>query len=136
MADLGEQTNEYLPDDGFPLQLRGIDEAELFNDDGTPMTITVLGADSDVAVKARNATSNRRYQQGPRMKLTAEGIEADQAAYLAKLTIDWDITMGGDKPAFSQAAAVQLYRNPKLSFIREQVDAAIADRTNFLKRSA
>jgi len=135
MADLATLDTAYAPDEGFTLELRGPDDAPLFNDDGTPMTLTLLGSDSDVAVKIRNANQNRRLAQGARMKLTAESLEADAAGYLAKLTIGWNITMGGEKPPFSHDAAAALYRNPKLAFIREQADAAIADRANFMKAS-
>lgn len=135
MADLGSLTNEYTPDAGSTLELRGPDDAQLFNDDGTPMTLTLLGADADVAVKARNANQNRRLQQGARMKLTAEGLDADGAAYLAKLTTGWNITLGGQKPPFTYEAALSLYRDAKLAFVREQADAFIADRANFLKAS-
>lgn len=134
--DLANLTSEYAPDAGHTLELRGPDDAQLFNDDGTPMTLSLLGADSDVAVKARNANQNRRLQQGTRMKLTAEGLEADGASYLAKLTTGWNITLGGAKPDFSYEAAVKLYANPKLAFVREQADAFIADRANFLKASS
>lgn len=133
--DLANLTSEYGPDAGALLELRGPDDAQLFNDDGSPMTLTLLGADSDVAVKARNANQNRRLQQGTRMKLTAEGLDADGASYLAKLTTGWNITLGGEKPPFSYEAAVKLYANPKLAFVREQADAFIADRANFLKAS-
>ena len=135
MADLSTITDTYAPDAGFVLELRGPDDKALFNDDGTPMTLTLLGADSDVAVKARNANQNRRFAQGARLKLTAEGLDSDSASYLAKLTTGWNITMGGTKPPFSAAAAAALFADPKLSFIREQADTAIADRSNFLKAS-
>ena len=133
--DLLSTTEEYRPDEGFVVELRGPTDAQLFNDDETPMTITVIGADSDIAVKARNAQQNRRLQQGVRAKLTAEGLESDAAGYLAKLTVDWNVTMGGEKPACTYEAAVKIYSTPKLAFIREQVDAAIADRANFLRAS-
>lgn len=132
MADLGEISG-YSPDEGAVLDLRGLDGAQLFNNDGSPMTITLLGSDSDVAVKTRNANTNRRIQQGPRAKVTAESLVSEGAAYLAKLTTGWNITMGGEKPACTYEAALKLYSNPKLSFIREQADAFIEDRANFLK---
>jgi len=135
MADLASLTNDYRPDEGYELQLRDQNDALLLNDDGTPMTITVLGTDSDVAVKAKHQTSNRRLQSGPRAKVTSEGLEADGVNYLSKLTVGWNITLGGEKPAFTREAAAKLYANPRLAFIREQVDAAIADRGNFLKAS-
>ena len=134
MADLATIA-AYNPDEASTLELRGIDGAQLFNEDEgrTPMTISLLGEDSDVAVKARNSQTNRRIQQGPRAKLTAEGLNSDGAAYLAKLTVGWNITMGGEKAEFSQEAALKLYSNPKLSFIREQVAAFVEDRANFLR---
>jgi hypothetical protein len=135
MADLANLDTVYCPDDAFDVELNGPDGAQLFNDDGTPMTIGVLGADSDVAVKARNANSNKRLAQGLRMKMTAEGLDSEGAAYLAKLTTRWNITMGGEKPACGYQAALSLYTNPRLSFIREQIDQAIGERANFLRRS-
>lgn len=135
MADLSNATTNYDPDAGSTVELRDLTDAQLFNDDDSPMTITVLGADSEVAVRARNAQQNRRLQSGPRAKLTAEGFEADGAAFLAKLTTGWNITLGGQKPPFTYEAAVKLYSDRKLAFIREQVDAFVADRANFLKAS-
>lgn len=135
MADLSAfQSGEaYDPNAVFDLELRGPDGAALFNDDGTPMTIGVIGLDSDEASKAKHAQANRRMQQGPRAKVTSEGFEADAAAFLAKLTKRWNITMNKAKPDCTEAAARELYANPRLAFIREQVDAAIADRANFTK---
>lgn len=136
MTDLANlASNDYCPDDAFPVELRGPDGAQLFNDDGSPMTISVLGADSEIAIKSRNASSNRRIQQGARVKITAESINGDANSYLAKLTAGWNITMGGGKPEFSYDAVLALYANPKLLFIKEQVDAAISERSNFLKGS-
>jgi hypothetical protein len=136
MADLGNLTSTYAPDEAFDVELRGPDGAQLFNDDGSPMTIGILGADSDVAVKEKNKQSNRRLQQGQRLKMTAEGLDSDGASLLAKMTARWNITMGGEKPPFSYETALKLYANPKLAFIREQVDQAAADRSNFLRGSA
>jgi hypothetical protein len=132
--DLANIENSYNPNDGFAVELSGPDEAPLMNEDGSRMTITVLGADSDAAVKARNASVNKHLAKGARAKVTAESSQADGASYLAKLTVGWNITMGGQKPAFSQDEAQKLYLNPRLAFIREQVDAAIAERSNFLKK--
>lgn len=133
--DLANLTDTYSPDEGSILELRGLDDAVLLNDDGSPMTLTLLGADSDIAVKHRNGQQNRRLQQGARIKLTAEGLDSDAASYLAKLTVAWNITLGGEKPVLTFEAARALYANPKLSFIREQADEAIAERSRFMKAS-
>jgi hypothetical protein len=137
---------EYRPDEGFALELRGLDDAQLFNADGTPQTITLLGNDSDVAVRARHSQSNRRLQSGQRLKLTSEGLESDGASYLAKLVTTWNITPsllapgapldlpGGDRPPYSYEAAVKLFSSRLHAFIKEQADTGIAERANFLKR--
>ncbi len=65
MADLTPAGGAFTPNEPFDVELRGIDGTQLFNNDGSPMTISVLGADSDTAVKARNAQANRRIQAGP-----------------------------------------------------------------------
>jgi hypothetical protein len=131
--DLDNLGSTYLPEEGAVMELMGPDGAQLFNDDKTPMTITLLGADSDIAIKARNTATNRRLAQGVRAKLTAEALESEGAAYLATLTTGWNITMGGTKPEFTRDAALALYNNPRLTFIREQVDAFVGDRSHFMK---
>lgn len=133
--DLANLTETYTPDVAFTVELTGPDEAQLFNDDGSPMTWDVLGAESEIGVKASNAAQNRRLAAGMRAKLTAEGLESDGASYIAKLSTGWNITMGGQKPPFSYEAALQILRNPKLKFIRDKLDAAIGERSNFLKVS-
>lgn len=135
MADLASLDQVYCPDEIFDVELVGPDGATLFNDDGTPMTIGVIGEDSDEAVRHRNATTNRRIQQGPRAKITAEALTSDSNTYLAKLSKRWNITLGGEKPAFSYEAALKLYSNTRLPFIRERVQQAVEERSNFLKGS-
>ena len=134
--DLANINTSYTPDDGSVLELRGPDNGPLINDDGTPMTITLLGQDSDVVTKARNSVTNRLLKPRNRGVLTAEGSQADGAMILAKATIAWNITLGGTKPALTYEAALQLYSNPKLAFIREQADEHIGERANFLKASS
>lgn len=134
---LNSQAENYCPDEVVDIELYDIDGSQLFNDDEekTPMTIGVIGADSDEAIKTRRGNTNRRLQAGARAKVTAEGLEAQDANYLATLTKRWNITLDGEKPALSKAKAVELYSNPRLAFIREQVDTAIGERATFLKAS-
>lgn len=136
-------TKIYSPDTPAIVELVGIEGEELFNDDGSPMTMSVLGEDSDVAVSSRNASSNRRLAQGARLKMTQEGFNADSAAYLSKIVTDWNITpnklvpgvdagLGDGKVAYSRAAAVTIFSNPKLTVIRDQPDRAASERGRFL----
>jgi len=135
MADLSKIADTYNPDEGAVLELNDAADAPLMNDDGTRMTLTLLGQDSDVVTKHNNQVSNRRLSAGARLKLTSEGLTGDGTALLAKATVGWNITLGGQKPALSYDAAFALYANPKLAFIREQADRFIADRAHFLKTS-
>lgn len=136
MSDLAKIGEIYTPDEAFDVELLGPDGAPLMNDDDTPMTIGVLGADSDLAISLRNKSSNRQIQQGARAKITAEGLQGEGITYLAKLSTRWNITLNDEKPTFSTDAVRALYADPKLAFIREQVDVAIANRANFLKASS
>lgn len=134
----------YQPDVPATLELEGIDGQPLFNDDGSPMTIDMVGADSDIAIAARNQQQNRRLQQGQRLKLTAEALEADGASYLAKLVTGWNLTpsklipgidpgLGEGKVPFSAGAAATLFKHPKLTFIKDQPDRFVGERTHFLR---
>lgn len=138
---------EYRPDEAFDLELIDMEGSPLFNDDGTPMTWSILGADSDIGVAARKTQGNLRLQQSARGKPpTQEAYDIDGANYLAKLTTGWNITpsklvpgvdpgLGDGKVPFSTSAALTILKNQKLSCIREQPDRAITDRANFLKAS-
>lgn len=127
--------NEYCPDEAAPLELIGIDGAPMLDGAGNPMTISLLGEDSDVAVAHRNATTNRRIQQGQRgaAVVTAEALNADEAAYFAKLTVGWNVAFGAESAEFSQDAARKIYMNPKLSFVTDQVRDFVKARKNFLR---
>lgn len=132
MADLANLEDEYCPDEGSVCELNGPDGAPLFCDDGSRMTLTLLGADSDVLAKHRNSMTNRRIKDRG-AQVTAESIEADAVAYLVKATVGWNVQFGGEKPPLTPDAVAKVYRNKKLSFIRDRADAHIAERSNFLK---
>lgn len=114
--------------DGAKLELTDANGAAVLKEDGTPLTITLLGKDSDVWIKAENAARNRRLAQGPRMKLTAEALESEAIQALAKVTVAWDL----DAPCTYEEAVKVYTRYP---LIREQVDLFVADRANFTKAS-
>lgn len=111
--------------------------------DGTPATLTLLGADSEVArrldFRRAAAAQNRLYAQafgkGKRQAVvTAEDI-AEQATHdlekLVTLTVGWHgfEDEDGDPLPFTADAVRELYaQNP---FIREQALSFIADRSRF-----
>lgn len=111
--------------------------------DGTVLTITLLGRDSDAFIRAERAAKSKAFEQ-----VTKKGkfnpAESDQqtAETLAACTTAWSgipvawLTEGGEdeSPAeFSRANAVALYTNPGLRWLKEQVDEFVGDRANFLQ---
>jgi hypothetical protein len=104
----------------------------LKNEDGSNMTITLIGTDSDTYRKAQRFAINRRMRSG-RGRSTAEELEQDALELLAVATQKWNITLGGSKPECTRDIARETYA--KVPWLREQVDTFINDRSNFLKAS-
>ena len=126
-----DQLETSLSADGSAvMELRDKSGATLMDSDGKPITITLLGKDSDAFKKRQNEIDNRRYAAGARLKLTAEALKADSVSLLAKCTVGWS----GITEECTYDNAVKLYS--KVGEIREQVDVFIGDRANFSKASA
>lgn len=122
-----------LANEGAVLELRDVSGGALLQSDGSPVTLTLLGADSDVYVKASNALTNRALRNRGRQNITAESALTDQISLLAKATTGWSgIGIGEEITAFSEDNAKRLYR---VAFIREQAQEFISDRGNFSKAS-
>lgn len=119
--------------EGAKLELRDATGAALLKPDSSPITITLLGSDSDAYLKTSNALTNRALRNRGKVQLTAESALTDQINLLAKVTQAWDgIGLGEDETAFSEEAAKKLYR---IAFVREQVQEFVADRGNFAATS-
>lgn len=134
MADLDNLDSVKACDDGAVLQLRHpTTDTPLTNDDGSPMTITMLGVDSPRYKQAVHARGNRRIQAATRTGRisTMEAQEADGIDNLVAATIAWDITFKGEKPKFDPVAVGELYRTRP--WVKEQVDRFVGDRANFMK---
>ena len=107
----------------------------LLTADKQPVTISLLGVDSDVFRAGERKLANRRLKQGQKAKVTAEGVEAQAIGLLADCTVGWSgIEFEGAVLSFTRENAVMLYT--RLRWLREQVDEFIGDRANFLKASA
>jgi hypothetical protein len=120
--------------EGAKMEVRDANGVPVLKTDGSPVTITLLGMDSDAYVKHENAATNRRLQQGTRAKLTAEGLKADAIAGLAKCTAAWDgFDQNGEPMPCTYENALALYT--RYPVIRDQVSEFIADRANFLRTS-
>lgn len=118
--------------EGAVLELRDPTGAPMLNGD-EPVTITLLGTDSDVYTKASFALTNRALRNRGKQNVTAESLLADDINVLAKVTLGWSgIDKDGAPFPFTEDNAKVLYR---VAFIREQVQAFIVDRANFVKAS-
>lgn len=112
----------------------------LVDKDRKPAWIDVYSADSDRAKAFRRNATQRRIDGKGRVGVTALALEKDDNGLLAELTAGWhlvDITTGEviDVP-FSTQTARELYAEPEMTWLRDQVDTFAVARGNFLKPSA
>jgi hypothetical protein len=96
-----------------------------------------LGSDSEAYRKVKDANTNRRLKAGQRgriIEISAEQLEAEETEVLVACTIAWsdNFVIFGEKLPCTPVNARKVYRIP---MIREQVEAWIKDRGNFLKPS-
>ncbi len=106
--------------------------------EGTAAYVTVFGQDSAAAQKAkRDATQNALSRRNRQMNATE--LEAQNIEFLTAVTTGWHlVNFDGevvDFP-FSPANARKLYGTASFNWIKEQIDEAVGDRSNFLKKSA
>ena len=102
--------------------------AALKNDDKTPMTITVYASHSKEHKAVLHEQTNKRLkamQSGKKQDFTAQDIEEATLTLLSKITADWNITYGGEKPKLSVAKAKELYE--EVFWIKDQIEGALAD---------
>ena len=108
--------------------------ATLKNDDKTPMTITVYASHSKEHKAVLHEQTNKRLkamQSGKKQDFTAQDIEEATLTLLSKITSEWNITYGGEKPALSVAKAKELY--DEVFWIKDQIEGALADSLDFTK---
>lgn len=103
---------------------------------GTGIFITVASKDSDRYKKKLREQINRRFKQMGRriaVQMTAEENEAEALELLVHVTTGWrNVTYKGVALDLNDANARMLYE--QVPVIREQVEDAINDRGNFMRR--
>lgn len=96
--------------------------------------ISLVGADSDVYQRQVNSMANKRAKRlrpGQFVPPTAEETTEAALELLAACTLGWKgMLLNGQEIPFSQENAVMIYR--QFPWIKEQVDAFIGERANFL----
>lgn len=100
------------------------------DEDNSPMTITVVGQESEAFRKTLAKISNREMR-GRKKNVTFEKTEEQSCELLAACTIGWNIEVGENGlEAFSEKAVYDLYL--KIPWVRKQVDEFIGVDANFL----
>lgn len=94
----------------------------------------VLSTDSPKAKAHQRAVLDRRLAGG-KGSVSAEIIEAEQVDLMAALVVGWelyDFEGNAVDLKYSEANARLLFAAPQFQWIREQVDAFISSRANFM----
>ena len=96
------------------------------------MSITVYAPHSKEYKKIVHEQQDRRIkmmQKKAKTQISAQDIERDAVDLLAKVTADWDITYGGEKPKLTVTKAKEVFT--EVFWIREQIEEALADSMDF-----
>lgn len=135
MLDLGSLDTRAASEEGAVMAVvHPVTGQPLTQEDGAAVTITLAGMDGDRFRKAQRAATDRRLKSPRRANVTAEDIERDGIETLAACTLAWTgLVLDGETLDCTVPNARKAYQ--RLPWLREQVDAFIGDRANFLKVS-
>lgn len=93
--------------------------------------IRLIGADSENYRKAMRSAAAKRVNSRSRTALSPEELDREALNILAQATLGWEgVVIDGETVSFSRDQAVGLYK--RFPWIREQVEAFVNDRGNFL----
>lgn len=120
-----------LANEGAVMPVHGPDGQPVTNDDA-PVTLTLLGDDSDALVKFDRITTNAHLRGS--QTITAELAEAKQINRLARACVGWSgVILDGAPLQHSEENARILFK--RFRWLRQQAAMFISDRANFLKAS-
>lgn len=106
--------------------------------DGNEFWIELFSMDSKRYKEIQNNQVNRRIQKMQRQRgqaaMTAEQQDANSLELLAKCTKAWHVVMNGEAIECTEKNARDLYE--RVPPVREQADAFMHDRKNFLTNSS
>jgi hypothetical protein len=116
------------------------DGSLLYSEDGKPVTITILGDDSEKIRKfVRKAQDQRieRMQKNRPVDVSLLTLENEQARKLALATVAWsEIVFDGAALECTEANAYRVYTDPRVPWLVEQLIRAGSDRSRFFKRAS
>lgn len=137
--DLARYDTKALADEGVVMYVRHPGTGEpLLDKDDAPVTITLAGVDSDRFRDVVRSQTKRRLNGGSAAGAPKPDAEAEAIELLVKCTLAWSgIGLGSDRELECTPENVRaIYSDPRVPWLRQQVDRFIADRANFLKASA
>lgn len=121
--------------DTYVLHLKDVITGEpLFEDEAqeVPVTVTLYGKSSMRYRNAVNAMQNRELRRRAKKETaTAEQMQKESTDLLVACSATSTLELDGEV-VDNKAAFEKLYTNTELSWIRDQVDAALGDDANFL----
>lgn len=124
------QLDTSSPSGGVAMEVKHPTTGDVLKDGEEPVTITLVGADSQQYRDVQRSFQNARLRDA-RKPVTAEQLETQATATLAACTLGWSgIELDGQKLDCTVPNAKRLYA--RLPWLREQVDAFISERANFL----
>jgi len=135
-VDLSTLDTVSAAEEGAVMELRHPATGAVLNqDDGSPVTITLAGSDSERYRKAERSNQNRRLKNsaGRRgLTVTSEELENDNLEVLAAATVAWaGIVLHGESLDCTVANARKVFK--EIPWAREQAEQFVAERANFLK---
>jgi predicted glycosyl hydrolase (DUF1957 family) len=137
--DLGNLDFSKQAEEGAWLHLEHPTTGDPLETEGSPVRVLLLGRDSAAYRKAAHKAQDARLKAAARgaagaRGLTAEVLERESIRVLAACVVDWEgIVVDGEALEYSHAAAVELLE--RFDWIKQQVDAFVEDRANFLGES-
>lgn len=121
-----------LANEGAVMPVHGPDGQPVTQDDGAPVTMTLLGDDSDLLTKFDRITTNAHLRGS--QAITAELAETKQINRMARACVGWNgVILDGNPLEFSEENARLLFK--RFRWLRQQAAMFISDRANFLKAS-
>ena len=136
--DFSELDLGTLADEGMVIELyHPVTRAPLLTDEKEKITVTVLGKYSDMYQSLQRKSNDRRLNQrgGGRLKISAAELEAEATDLLANCITAWFGIELDSKPLdCNYANSMLLLEDRRYGWFREQIDDAVADDGNFIKK--
>lgn len=130
--DFADLDTAGIANEGALMPVHGPSGQPVIQDDGEPVTLCLLGDDSDALVKFDRVTTNQHLRGS--QTITAELAEAKQINRLARACVGWTgVVLDGKPLEHSEENAKVLFK--RFRWLRQQAAMFISDRANFLKAS-